>query len=118
MRKRRPLDRHELRILSPLRVLETDVGGLHGRGQRLANVEIAADLELSSRKVRHPRRHQRLEPVEVEDCDDDHQRRDGPGEEDGYGDCDLANHETTSAGLLAVRHNAGFQIEKETRATI
>ena len=103
------LDRHELRILRPFRVLETDVGGLHTRDQRLANVEIAADLELASRKVRHSRRDERLEPVEVEDCDDDHQRRDGAGQEDAYGDCDLAKHETTSAGPLAVRPHVGFE---------
>ena len=104
------LDRHELRILRPFRVLETDAGGLHTRGQRLANVEIAADLEPASRKVGHSRRDERLEPVEVEDCDDDYQRRDGAGQEDGYGDCDLAKHETTSAGPLAVRHDVGSEI--------
>ena len=86
-------DPHELRILRPFRVLETDVGGLHARGQRLANVEIATDLELASRIVRHARRDERLEPVEVEECDDEHHRHDGAGQEDAYGDCDLAKHE-------------------------
>lgn len=44
------------------------------------------------KKVRHSRGDERFEPVEVEGCDDDHhhQCRDGAGEEDGYGDCDLA----------------------------
>ena len=61
---------------------------------------------------------ERFEPVEVEDCDDDHQRHDGADEEDGYGDCDVAKHVISQAprqGRFRIEAVAGRAVEAFSR---